>query len=118
MKLDIDLMREILLQIEEEHQGPDWELPISSMDYSRFYVAEKLAEKGLIRAHTLPDTEDDSVQWMVIERMTVSGHEFLESIRDPKAWKAVKAIASKIGNSGIGILMDIAQNCAKEQLGL
>jgi hypothetical protein len=118
MKLDLDLTRDILLEIEREHQAPGWELAISSESYPRFYAAKKLTEQGFVRSHRLADADDDEVEWITIEEMTAAGHEFLESIRDPRAWKAAKAAASKIGNSGFGILMDIAQSYAKTKLGL
>ena len=69
------------------------ELAISSQDFPRYYVARKLAEHGFVRADSLPGDADD--EWITIEEMTATGHEFLETIRDPKAGQGNEGRGSK-----------------------
>src|SRR3954471_3504709 len=95
MKLDNDVVRDLLLQIEGEQDSPDCQLPIGDKDdYSRFYAATKLVEAGFIKAERV-QAEDG--ECCIIFMLTYAGHEFLDKVRDSKIWKAVKEAASKAG---------------------
>ena len=97
-----------------EHQGPGWELAISSEDFASYYVARKLTKHGFVRANSLPGDADD--EWITIEEMTATGHEFLETIRDPKAWKATKAGARRVGNFSLGVLAAVAKSFTQAKI--
>jgi hypothetical protein len=89
LKLNPDTLRSILLKIEKEQMGPGWEWAISNRDYEQFYAASKLVEAGYIEADNIPGTEPDE-DFLIVKKVTFLGHQFLELIRDAKAWKYIK----------------------------
>lgn len=89
VKLNPDTLRSILLKIEKEQMGPDWKWEISNRDFEQFYAASKLVEAGYIEAETIPRTEPDE-DFLIVKELTLSGHQFLELVRDAKAWKYIK----------------------------
>lgn len=104
MKLNPDTLRSILLKIEIEHMGPDWKWEISDRDYEQFYAATKLVEAGYIEVDNIGGTEHNE-DFLVIKAMTVSGHQFLELIRDAKAWKYIKQGLKAARNASIKLIL-------------
>ena len=41
-------------------------------------------------------------------RLTATGHDFLDAIRDDTNWNRTKAVAAKAGGAGLGLMRDIA----------
>jgi hypothetical protein len=116
MKLDHDILRELLLKVEREQDSPEWEEYIGSKDeYLRFYAVSKLIEGGFLKADSVPGTEPDEEFWRVTE-ITYDGHEFLETIRDSRIWKATKDAAQKGGATSVEILFNIGKEIAKQQI--
>ena len=117
MKLDPDMVREILLTVEAEHIGPDSSTSYSSGDdYARFYVARLLSEAGYLQSYDLPDSSDGDITILVIERLTFRGHEFLDSVRDAGIWAEAKAGGKSIGGATLEMLMSLAKGFAKKKL--
>lgn len=58
----------------------------------------------------------------IFDRLTWSGHDFLDTVRDPEVWKRTKSGASKIGGLAFegmkNMAMAYAKHLAKERLGL
>lgn len=91
MKLDKDLVREILLQVEA---SPDpmgiVDLTISDHEQDEIaYHVQILDEAGLIEALDLTTMSD--YDWRP-RRLTYDGHEFLDTIRDAAAWRFTKRL--------------------------
>jgi hypothetical protein len=116
MKLEPDIVRQLLLDIEERHTRPDWEMSISNEDFPKFYSAKKLLEAGFLVADFVPDNEDPLVEYISISEMTIAGHEFLETVRDPRIWSEVKAGSKSIGAAGIETLLAIAKGLIKKKV--
>ena len=45
-----------------------------------------------------------------IKRLSVSGHEFLENIRNNNTWNKTKEISQKLGTSSLNFISQIASN--------
>lgn len=122
MRLDKNLVREILLAIEESADEPvSWiNLQIegrSAVEVS--YHVMLLDEANLIEAQDL--STHDEFEWQPI-RMTYKGHELLDSIRDVEIWRRTKAGAEKVGVASISFIWELATAYGKqlvsERLGL
>lgn len=53
--------------------------------------------------------------WFV-NGVTWSGHDFIDSIRDPDVWDRTKAGASKAGRFTVELLKDLAKGFIKKQI--
>jgi hypothetical protein len=72
-----------------------------------------MAEAGLLicepfRSSTNPDR---FIRTFVFD-LSWKGHEYLDTIRDPKIWKGTKSALSRIGNWSFGVALDIAKGLA------
>lgn len=107
MKRDLDLMREILMQVEasEGPVYPPW-LPDRGREELQLigHQVMLLTDAGYIEAdYTPPETIG------TIFRITNRGHDYLDSVRDPKVWKETKAKLEKVGGGGpLEFVKDIA----------
>lgn len=107
MKRDMDLVRKILLKIEE---SPEYSFisPFNIEGYNEdqiSYHIELLDEAGLIKAKELSTMGNYS--W-IPDRLTWEGHEFLEASRDDTRWeKAKKTIIEKGGNFAFSLLQNV-----------
>lgn len=116
MKRDMDLVREILLQV-ESHNSPDEELENLKVegfdDLLIFYHVHLLSDAGLLWA-----TEARAIgiyEWSPIA-LTWAGHEFLDSIRDPEIWEKTKNSARSAGGFTMDLLKDIAKGFFKKKI--
>ena len=112
MKRDMDLVREILLKIEEENQplrlGQLLKDPTDADETARYaYHLGMMSDQGFIKglhAKVMSGPED----WLELE-LTWRGQEFLDTLRDPTIWQKSKAIATKAGGGGLQVLLDIGK---------
>lgn len=127
VKLDIDLVRELLLFLEQRstHGGVKYD-EIQIEGYGALEVGYHLIrmyEAGLLTGEV---TRSSSTPDRIIEVMpfdlTWAGHEFLEDIRDPEIWKRTKDGARKMGGASAQFIWEIAKaygkHVIKEKLGL
>jgi len=112
MKRDMDLIREILIHIEELdqatlHSAPELE------GHSNQEVIEHL--RLLIDANfiTAIDAGTMSGPEYINIKMTWAGHDFANLIRDPEIWKKTKAGALKLGSWSVRLLAEIAAGFVK-----
>lgn len=116
MKLESDLVREILLRLEADEGDPralkDIEVPDFTTQQVAYHI-EKLFEAGLVEAHDLSTMS--GYDWRATA-LTYEGHEFLNTIRDSKIWKTAKTIASQAGVFTLRALMESAKAAAKQKL--
>lgn len=98
MKRDMDLLREIMLRIESEHDGtaiygfmvPD--KPLAEVAYH----CQLLYEHGFISDYNCNFGDDEPID-IAVGGLTWEGCEYLEEVRDNGLWKKVKAIAKEKG---------------------
>ncbi|MBI6557387.1 Conserved hypothetical protein [Pseudomonas veronii 1YdBTEX2] len=116
MKLDKDLVREILLAVEASNEDPlGWTvLNLEGRDAKEVsYHVMLLHEAGLIVGQDLSTC--DGLEWLP-KRLTYKGHEFLDTVRDGEVWRRTKAGAEKAGVAGLGVLLELGKAYGKEVL--
>lgn len=116
MKLDKDLVREILLIVEASKEDPlGWtQVELEGREALEIsYHVMLLHEAGLIVGQDL--STYDGLEWLP-KRLTYKGHEFLDTVRDGEVWRRTKAGAEKAGVAGLGILLELGKAYGKEVL--
>ena len=98
MKRDMDLIRQILLTLEnaEEFETP-LNLTVDGYDENEIvYHVYLLDQAGLIKAF---DFSNDTFPDWRASHLTWSGHEFLAAAKDDTRWKKAKALITKHGGT-------------------
>jgi len=89
----MDLIRKILLTIEEKYQpGKGYIKGFSLENHSKELVAEHcdlLYQEGLIKEYN-PHRSDNSLMFFSVGPLTYAGHDFLEKIRNENIWNKTK----------------------------
>jgi hypothetical protein len=114
----MDLIRELLLQIEEFDQGLGGDVEIKAGLSEARVVAEHLRlllEAGLIEGNAVPDDEY-AFDHILPTRLTWSGHDFLDTVRDPEIWKKTKEGAISAKGFTLDLLQDLAKGFIKKQI--
>jgi hypothetical protein len=110
MRIDPELIRKLLLQIE----GNDIDLSSYTNDqvlYHKAYLCEKKLADGLIHYPSTTHTEiPDLVR---IKKLTPSGHDFIDSIRDEHKWTAVK---DWLKNTAKTVTIELIKQAVLEQI--
>lgn len=124
VKLEMDLLRDLLLYVEENASRPYNDLEDISLegwteDQVTYHVV--LAEEdGLLTAtiDELPDNDDPVIVHVTysIHRLTSKGHELLGTIREPAAWGAVKSGVNKVGAVTVSVVTAVAQAYLKQKI--
>lgn len=116
MKFEPELVRDILLDIEDLHQYPE---PLIFSDNSKFnrskkyevntfvYHCKLLSEAGFID-WSPQFNGSNSLYIAFVHGITYEGHQFLDSVRSPKVWRETKSIAEKIGVFSLNFLSQTA----------
>ena len=109
MKRDMDLIRAMLLKIEEYPHGYSPQIEIDGYDGEQIgYHAVLLGEAGLAVVENTSAHGANSPSAMVV-RITWSGHEFLDAARDKTIWNQAK---DKIGSATIQVWMTVLSTLA------
>ena len=121
MKRDIDLIRKLLLYLEEK---PDDKV-IEELEIEGFSNKEVqyhfilMDQAGFVRCERSVSSTSDRVICVYPFSLTWQGHEFLEASRNDTFWnKAKELIKSKSGALPIDVLKALLISMAKESVGL
>jgi hypothetical protein len=117
MKLDMDLLREILIYVEENATRVHSDLhDIQIEGWTGEEVAYHVvlaAGDDLIKASIdkLPDDEDPVIVHTnySVHRLTMRGHDFLGAVREQSNWEAVKAGTRKMGAVTVGAAVEFTK---------
>jgi len=115
MKRDMDLLRNMLFLIENCPDVPPKTLRLESfldLTSNLFLISahlELLKEAGFIEARVL-SVDNDGVKNYEISRITFSGYEYLDTIRDAKIWRDVKEKISNVGGATFDIIKALAES--------
>lgn len=96
MKLDYDLIRKILLDIEDKGEAKGYDRVPDINGYSHdeiFYVTKRMDEAGLIILRHKKNANKSFYPSAHIDDITLKGHEFLENSRNSKLWENAKKTA-------------------------
>lgn len=121
MKRDMELIRTILVQVEERNETNMEDLlpePADAEARARYgYHVQMLVDEGFLDG--VDASSMDGPAWLNLE-LKWRGHEFLSTLRDPTVWEKTKAVAGKAGGGGVQIMLEIGKTiiteAAKEQL--
>jgi hypothetical protein len=91
MKRDMDLVRQLLMEIEEDAQWPAGKC-IATEDTNKAYHLHLLIQSGLVEGKENLVMGGDPPQFL-ISALTWQGHEFLSASADPGRWSHFKKSA-------------------------
>ncbi|KQP89824.1 hypothetical protein ASF57_23595 [Methylobacterium sp. Leaf117] len=124
MKRDMDLVRSILIEIEEGRYTFDFDtLKVETDD--QMYELMKLKHHIAIMVQAeLINLSGNSPLWredapynqIEVVGLTWKGHDFVDAIRDPAVWRKTKEGASKVGGAGFGFILELGKAYAKQEL--
>jgi hypothetical protein len=127
MKRDMDLVRTLLLKVEETHFAPggvylfdwtdDW-FKVDGHDHDTIiYNFNLIYEAGFLQTPT-----DQGATAFIFSGLSWAGHEFLDNIRNPDVWSRTKDGMKAVGGFGLEIAAQVAKAYVKQfiekQLGL
>lgn len=125
MKIDHDLVRDILLLIEDSQSltGPS-DAELQAVGESRGanreqvgYTLEKLNEAGFISDK--PKSAGNTYFLLISGNLTYEGHSYLNNVRDDTVWNNTKSkIASTVRDASIEIVAKVAEGIIARSLGL
>ena len=108
MKRDNDLLRELLIEFEAQKSWQIFVHPhlgMTELEITREHHVQLLSDAGFLLEM------GDSLY-----RMTNSGHDYLDAIRNDGIWKKTKDGAASVGGVTLGIMKEIAVAYIKQQV--
>lgn len=124
MKLNYDLLRELLLIVEELSDGRKSFLEKQIAEYIEdkelkpavFYHLKFLTDAGYIE-RTVPSGSWNRYGYGYILDITPKGRNYLDSIRNEDVWNKIKArFADRIGSVVLDLIVDSAKTFLKDAL--
>ena len=117
MKLDFDIVRNTLLDIEENTNLENGLIfNKNNTDEDIFYTLIKLKEAGFIDSYEIKVWS--GIISIRVKSLTWSGHQFLDNIRSPKVVEHTKSAIKKVGSASLQIMNQIASAFILSKLGL
>lgn len=119
MQRDMDLVRDLLLQISAADQPltfPNFlgdDVSQQQLRLVAYHLKMLIEEAGLISA--IDAKSHSGPAWLRME-LTWKGNDFLDQIRDPEIWRRTKAGAAKAGGFSIELLSALAKGLIKKQI--
>lgn len=119
MKRDLELVRKILLTIEDSPGGYAPDLKIDGYTDSQIgYHAYLIIDAGLAHGSDISSMGRDSPEGM-ITNLNWAGHEFAEAARDDTRWKkAMNIVKDKSGSVTMDVLKELLTSLMKAAIGL
>ena len=122
MKRDLELIREILLRVEETPVGRSLSSPLKLDGYENDNVVAEhvrlLKEAGYIEAQIAIGFNQvgvHQVQDFSITRLLNDGHDFIANAKNPTVWKkTIDFLASKGGDVSLAVVKGVAAKMAFE----
>jgi len=123
MQRDMDLIRKLLLAVEQhEHGFAPREIQIDGFtDEQLGYHSWLLGDAGLAEAIERTTRGSDSPE-AVLRHLTWAGHEFLDAAKDDSTWERAKQRLASAGKGLQNVTLDVLKallvDVAKQELGL
>jgi hypothetical protein len=125
MKRDMDLIRELLLKLEEfplgrgdvvhislDESDPDDDFRIDGYTIDQIeYHLNLIGEAGLIIG-----AGENPMEGILFRSLSWEGHDFLDSIRDPEVWRKTKSGVKEVGGFTFELVKDLAKGFVKKQI--
>jgi len=93
MKRDMELIRKILMTIEDEYKPEEgflWNLKVDGYDAPTIAEHCNLMEEGMLIKAYGAEYADDEMQTFRVGSLTARGYEYLELIRSNEVWDKTK----------------------------
>ena len=119
MQRNMDLVRTILMRIEDSSSG--W--AVQPFGIAGFipekvgYHAHIMMEDGLIEGVDVTNMLSKGPEAMP-QRLTWKGHEFLDLARDQKRWNQAKTLIGKVGSAPLSVWTKILNDLVLKDLGV
>lgn len=117
VKRDMDLARDLLIQIEKSPRGLSSSMLIPRTDErkdEKYYLLDKMIEANLVCGSNAIVIGNHKER-MNIE-MTWDGHDFLDNIRDTEIWSMTKKGAGDAGSLSFDLLKALAKGYLKTKI--
>ncbi len=110
MKRNLDLVREILLEVEAQDAGQAKKYNFVDISQEKAKHVLLLVQAGLLeRADNVNSTQAVKVE------LTWEGHDFVDAIQDNGVWDKTKEGAAKLGGTTLGVIKDLAVAYIKQE---
>ncbi len=119
MKRDLELIRKIVLKMEDAPTGWAPDLKIEGYSDAKIaYHCYLVADAGLAKGHDVTTAGSSGPEWM-LSYLTWAGHEFAEAARDEGRWKqALGVVKEKGGAVTIAVLTELLTSLMKRAFGI
>lgn len=121
MKRDSDLIRDILLKIEENDSDEMYVEDLITAEYDGkkiSYHIQLLLDAGYIGAIPIRTLGQPYAQF-IINRLTMKGCDYLDNVRDDKVWQETKNIVLKsVGSASLEIVKNVAISVITKFIGI
>ncbi|HVC95115.1 MAG TPA: DUF2513 domain-containing protein [Pirellulales bacterium] len=119
MQRNMDLVRTILMRIEESSSG--WAAhPFGIAGFTSEqvgYHAHIMMEEGLIEGVDVTNMRSNGPEAMP-RALTWKGHEFLDLARDQKRWNQAKVIIGKVSSAPLSVWTKVLNDLVLKDLGV
>lgn len=118
MQRNMDLVRTILMRIEESPSG--WAEPreIAGFTHEQVgYHAHIMIEDGLIEGTDVTTLQSKGPEALP-RALTWKGHEFLDLARDQRRWIQAKAIIGRVGSGPLSVWTKVLNDLVLKDLGV
>ena len=115
VKLDLDLIRELLLLIEGETNGRK---AFTYSHYRKLLPSYSPASVDYHLKYLLDSCYVEGEHWRYVIDITPIGREYLNSVRNAKIWQQVKEKIHPLGGIALDIVADVGKSFIAHQLGL
>jgi Hypothetical protein (DUF2513) len=116
LKRDIELIRKIILYIEDlpTASNPNGEIPIDGYSPEQIgYHCYLIVDSGLAKGFDSTDLGSASPCW-TITHLTSAGHDFADASRNETVWRRVtKQIRDTVGSAALEVLKDALISAGK-----
>jgi len=134
MKRNMDLIRSILLELEDKANGYDYvsvEVPGYTNDEITYHKqllleaglvkgfcteADKEKRRGLPQDRSITHSVSTWIRATQVRGLTWAGHDFLDAAREDTRWDQAKKIFQRLGGVTLEIAMDILKRLMTQQV--
>jgi len=119
MKRDMDLVRAILLALEEHEFGfAPRDLKVEGYTKEQIgYHVHIMVEGELVEGIDVTTQESKSPE-AVVSHLTWSGHEFLDAAREDGRWNEAKSLLDKVGGAALAVWQTVLTKLVLRNLGM
>jgi hypothetical protein len=114
MKRDMDLVRDLLLEIEGHPEPTMWEgVDLTGRnEVAVIYHLNLLQQGGYVTATELSNPNTTLGYTLIDVGLTMAGHDFVDSVRDPEVFKKAKSGVEKVGSWTLQVFAEMAKGFA------